>query len=86
MYRLFRLVYRGPFWDDMERVSEMGKDDPEVIIIVPEDDEDDSWDVSSPIFAYYTMIEDIGRKYFDIFSSQCDVKNGYKQEYVNKYM
>ena len=42
MYRLFRLVYRGPFWDDMERVSEMGKDDPEVIIIVPEDDEDDS--------------------------------------------
>ena len=29
---------------------------------------------------------DVGRKYFDILSSRKDVKNGYKQEYVNKYM
>ena len=40
MDRFFRLFYHGPLWDDMERVSEMGKDS-EAIIIVPEDDEDD---------------------------------------------
>ena len=32
-----------------------------------------------PNFAYYLIIEDVGRK-------RQDVKNGYKQDYVNKYM
>ncbi len=31
-------------------------------------------------------MKDVRRKYFDILSSWQDVKNGYKQEYVNKYM
>ena len=42
--------------------------------------------VTSPIFPYYIMMADISRKYFDKLSSRQDVKNGYKQEYVNKYM
>jgi len=38
------------------------------------------------IIAYNITMADVRRKYFDILSSRQDVKNGYKQEYVNKYM
>ena len=40
-YRLFRLFHRGPFGDEMERASEMGKDDPSDIIIVSGNEHDD---------------------------------------------
>ena len=42
--------------------------------------------VTFPIFPYYIMMADVSRKCFDKLSSRQDVKNGYKQEYVNKYM
>jgi len=42
--------------------------------------------VTFPIFPYYIMMVDVRRKYFDILSSRQDVKNGYKQEYVNKFL
>ena len=41
IYRLICPFYRRAFWDEMVRVCEMGKN-PSGIMIVPEDDNDDS--------------------------------------------
>lgn len=32
-YRLFRLFHRGPFWDDIERVMDMERNDPSDIVV-----------------------------------------------------